>query len=110
MLGRTKKQRKQLNLKQAPGDLLDFMNQYYESGEPEVESEFEYEGTEFEEPDVLPDNNECNGEENNDDGYGISNRNNGNYDESKVVHCGIHFFYFRYANAVYCPTISTTIG
>ena len=59
-------------------DLLDFINQYYESGEPEVESEFEYDGTEFEEPDVLPDNNECNGEENDDD-HSIRNRNNGNF-------------------------------
>ena len=65
-------------MKQAPGDLLDFMNQYYESGEPEVESEFEYDGTEFEEPDVLPDKSQCNGEENDDD-HSISNRNNGNF-------------------------------
>ena len=55
------------------------MNRYYESGESEVESEFEYDGTEFEEPDILPENEGCNTNDDDDDDGAISNSNTGKF-------------------------------
>ena len=82
-LGRTNKETARLNLKQAPGNLLDFINQYYQTGEPEVESDIQidYEGTEFEEPEILPPNkNECNGDDENDgNDYHVDNSDEGNF-------------------------------
>ena len=54
-----------------PGDLLDYMNIHYETGQPEMDSrniQIDYQGTNFQEPEVLPDDSmNCNGEENADD-------------------------------------------
>ena len=61
-----------LNLQHVPGDLLNYMVVYYKAGEPEMDSknlQIDYEGTEFDEPEILPDISEknwCNGEENGD--------------------------------------------
>ena len=57
-------------MKQAPGDLLNFIDHFYESGEPESDKEIEidYDGIEFDEPDILP-KNECYGQETEDDDY-----------------------------------------
>ena len=77
-----------MNLQPVPGDLLDFMNKHYEAGQPEMDSrnlQIDYQGTEFEEPELLPQGKKigCNGEESNDDGfdqvdYG-DNETNGNF-------------------------------
>ena len=67
-------------MKQAPGDLLDFIDHFYESGEPELDKEIEidYDGTDFDEPDILP-KNKCFGQEQEDDDYGSID--NGDDDE-----------------------------
>ena len=80
-------------MKQAPGDLLDFMNQYYESGVLEIETEFEYDGTEFEEPDILPENNGCNTNDDDDDNGAISNNDNGKFLKNNFSHfpVTVHF-------------------
>ena len=71
-----------------PSDLFDFMDKFYEAGQPEMDSrnlQIDYQGTEFEEPEVLPQGKKigCNGEASNDDGfdnvdYG-DNETNGNF-------------------------------
>lgn len=56
-----------------PGDLLNTISQHYKNGEPEMDSknlQIDYEGTEFQEPEILPEiseNNECYDDQNNDD-------------------------------------------
>lgn len=72
-----------LHLQQVPGDLLNYMDVHYKAGEPEMDSknlEIDYEGTEFNEPDILPDISDkklCNGEENGNGDTGSSDNGNG---------------------------------
>jgi len=62
-----------LTLQNVPGDLLNTINQHYKTGESEMDSknlQIDYEGTEFQEPEILPDISEENGcydDENSDD-------------------------------------------
>ena len=78
-----------LNLQNVPGDLLNYMDVYYKAGEPEMDSknlQIDYEGTEFDEPEILPDISEknwCNGEENGDGDTG--NNDSGNSDTNGNV-------------------------
>ena len=78
-----------LNLQHVPGDLLNYMDEHYKAGEPEMDSknlQIDYEGTEFDEPEILPDISEknwCNGEENGDGDTG--NNDSGNSDTNGNV-------------------------
>ena len=62
-----------LILQNVPGDLMNTISQHYKTGEPEMDSknlQIDYEGTEFQEPEILPDLSEKNGcydDENSDD-------------------------------------------
>ena len=67
-----------LILQNVPGDLMNTISQHYKTGEPEMDSknlQIDYEGTEFQEPEILPEisgNNECYDDQNNDDRTGNS--------------------------------------
>ena len=75
------KNRTSLNLQHVPGDLQEYMNEHYESGEPEMNSrsfQIDYQGTDFQQPDIFPRDTGCNGGDNNADNGGHSD--NGNRD------------------------------
>ena len=59
-----------------PGDLLDYMESNYEDGPPEIDFrnlQIDYTGTNFIEPEVLPDDSmKCNGDENSEDDFAIT--------------------------------------
>ena len=81
-----------LNLQHVPGDLQEYMNEHYESGEPEMNSrnfQIDYQGTDFQEPDIFPRETGCNGGDNdNDSGEHSDNGNtDGNFMKNKFECC-----------------------
>ena len=64
------------NLQHIPSDLLQFIDEHYETGEPDINSrnhEIDYDGSDFKEPEILPDVEKqigCDGGENSDDTFG----------------------------------------
>ena len=68
------KNKTSLNLQHVPGDLQEYMNEHYESGEPEMNSrsfQIDYQGTDFQQPDIFPRETGCNDDNggHNDNGY-----------------------------------------
>ena len=84
-----------MDLQQVPGDLLNYMDVHYKAEEPEMDSknlQIDYEGTEFDEPEILPDiaqKNWCNGEENGNGGNGNSDNGNGDTNGNLLLKAAI---------------------
>ena len=98
LIGLSTDERKNATLifQNVPGDLLNTISQHYKTGEPEMDSknlQIDYEGTEFQEPEILPEiseNNECYEDQNTDDrsdnsAYDAEDSNGNIHDAFKIL-------------------------
>ena len=108
VLKNNRSQNSNLNMNNVPGNLVEYINENYEVGKAEIDEniELDYDGSDFQKPDVLPKKSGCADDDNMDNDFGYS-ESNGKRPFIKILRRPNKELFLRYGYAICCPSISS---